>query len=437
MLNEEMVLDALRAIVDPDLGRDIVSLGFIKELVIDGGRVSFTVELTTPACPVRERFKTQCEQIVGALPGVTSVEVVMSARQAHRPQGAQASSLDSVNTIIAVSACKGGVGKSTVAVLLARALQSQGLAVGLLDADLYGPSLPTLLNLHQPEVYMQGGRLIPVEVGGMPTMSFGYLIGDSPAVMRGPMVSGYVEQILTQTDWGRLDCLVIDMPPGTGDIQLTITQRAKIDGAVIVTTPQALSLVDVAKGILMFEQVDVPVLGLVENMSHFVCDGCGKEHFIFGSSSDLLQRRFGLPTLARIPITPGISSSEAVNHAPVPAPIRDLADNLNRELGKRRAADLPKPEVTAVPGHLHVRWPDGSENLLSNVKVRAACTCARCVNEYTGEAILDPATIPADIQAETIQPLGHYAVSIVWSDGHGSGIFSWDRLREVAAQDKR
>ncbi|MCX5758090.1 MAG: Mrp/NBP35 family ATP-binding protein [Candidatus Hydrogenedentes bacterium] len=297
MLNEQAVLDALRVIVDPDWGRDIVSLGFIKGLAIRDGCVSFTVELTTPACPV-----------VGALAGVGSVEVVMSARQTQRPQGAQPSSLDTVNTIIAVSACKGGVGKSTVAVLLARALQSQGLAVGLLDADLYGPSLPTLLNVHQPEVYMEAGRLMPVEVRGLLTMSFGYLIGDAPAVMRGPMVSpiiwrgpmvmGVVNQVLQDVDWGELDYLIVDMPPGTGDIQLTITQRAKIDGAVIVTTPQALSLVDVAKGILMFEQVDVPVLGLVENMSHFVCDGCGKEHFIFGSSSDMLQRRFGLPTLA-------------------------------------------------------------------------------------------------------------------------------------------
>jgi len=432
MLNEQSVLDALRVVVDPDLGRDIVSLGFIKDLAIDNGRVSFTVELTTPACPVRERFKTQCEQAVGALPGVQSVEVKMSARQAQHSQAPQASSLDAVNTIIAVSACKGGVGKSTVAVLLARALHEQGLAVGLLDADLFGPSLPTLLGVHQPDVYMQAGRIVPVEAQGLATMSFGYLIGDSPAVMRGPMVAGYIEQILTQTEWGRLDCLVIDMPPGTGDIQLTITQRAKIDGAVIVTTPQALSLADVAKGIVMFEHVDVPVLGLVENMSYFVCDGCGKEHSIFGSSSDMLQRRFGLPTLTRIPITPGISSTDSVSKAPVPEPIRELCDHLNRELGKRRAADLPKPVVTATPGHLHVRWPDGSESVLPNVDVRAACSCARCVNEYTGEAILDPATIPPDIEAESVQPLGHYAVSIAWSDGHGSGIFTWERLRDLA-----
>lgn len=429
MLSEQSVLNALRAIMDPDLGQDIVSLGFIKNLSIQEGQVRFTVELTTPACPIRERFKTQCEQIVGALPGVQSVEVTMSARQAAHAQGTETSSLETVNTVIAVSACKGGVGKSTIAVLLARALQSQGLAVGLLDADLYGPSLPTLLDIHHPEVFMQAGRLIPVEAKGLKTMSFGYLIGDAPAVMRGPMVSGYVQQILTQTDWGKLDCLIIDMPPGTGDIQLTITQRAKIDGAVIVTTPQALSLVDVAKGILMFEHVEVPVLGLVENMSHFVCDGCGKEHFIFGAGSDLLQRRFGLPTLARIPITPGISSVDSIGGEAVPEPIRALADNMNRELGKRRAANLPKPEVTAKPGHLHIQWPDGTENLVANVKVRASCTCAHCVNEYTGEPILDPCTIAPDIEVESLQPLGNYAVAITWNDGHGSGIFSWEHLR--------
>ncbi len=431
MPTQDQVLDALRAVIDPDFGRDIVSLGFIKELKIDGGNVSFNVELTTPACPVKDRFKKQCEEIVGALPGVASVQVTMTAMQ--RPQKAEqaVNTLDTVDTVIAVSSCKGGVGKSTVAVLLARALQQRGLAVGLLDADLYGPSFPTLFNLPHVDVFMQDNKIIPVEINGLKVMSFGFLLGDSPAVMRGPMVSSYVQQILTQTDWGKLDHLIIDMPPGTGDIQLTITQQAALDGAVIVTTPQALSLVDVAKGILMFESVQVPVLGLVENMSYFECDGCGKRHAIFGSSTDTLKDRFGLNTLARIPIVPGISSAEAVASNDILEPIRGLAENVGRELGKRRLQDTAPPAVTPEPGHLHIRWPDGTEAIIPNFKVRASCSCAHCIDEFTGKQLLDVSTIPPDIQVADLKPLGNYAVSIMWSDGHGSGIFSWDHLRRL------
>ena len=431
MITEEQVLDSLRGIIDPDLGRDIVSLGFIKGLKIDGGAVSFTVELTTPACPIKERFKTQCEEAVKQVPGVASVQVAMSAmaRPAHTapaPNG-----LDNVGAIVAVSACKGGVGKSTIAALLARALRIQGLDVGLLDADIHGPSLPTLLNLRDTDVYLQNGKIIPIEAAGMKVMSFGFLLGDSPAVMRGPMVSGYIQQILTQTDWGRLDYLIIDMPPGTGDIQLTITQCARLDGAIIVTTPQALSLADVAKGIVMFEHVDVPVLGLVENMSHFVCDQCQKKHFIFGSSVHSLKERFGLTTLAQIPIMPGISNAQAVASEQVLDPIRELAENLHREIGKRRIANVPKPVATAQPGFLHIHWPDGAPSELPNFNVRASCSCARCVDEFTGEPILDVVSIPPDIEIEAIQPLGNYAIAITWSDGHGSGIFSWDHLRKL------
>lgn len=433
MVTEQQVLDALRNVVDPDFGRDIVSLGFIKDLEINDGDVRFTVELTTPACPVRERFKAQCEQYVANLPGVRSVAVKMSA-MARRSQPAQPeiNTLETVDTIIAVSSCKGGVGKSTIAALLARAMQQEGLAVGLLDADLFGPSLPTLFNAHDVDIYTTGDTLLPVELYGMKVMSFGFLLGDSPAVMRGPMVSGYIHQVLTRTLWGDLDYLLIDMPPGTGDIQLTITQRAKLSGAIIVTTPQALSLADVAKGIIMFEKVDVPVLGLVENMSYFVCDNCHKKHHIFGANVQLLRGRFGLDILAEIPILPGISNTDSIVSAEVLEPIRELAQSVHREIGKRRIESGPKPSVTSAPGHLHIRWPDGAESDLPNLRVRASCSCARCVDEYTGEQLLVVSSIPPDIEVKEIQPLGNYAVNITWSDGHSSGIYSWDHLKRLA-----
>ncbi|MEK7793209.1 MAG: P-loop NTPase [Candidatus Hydrogenedentota bacterium] len=429
---EAQVLDSMRHIIDPDLGKDIVSLGFIKALKIDGGDVSFTVELTTPACPVKEQFRTDCEKAVKKLPGVKSVHVEMSAMERQKRPGSDINTLTRVDSVIAVSSCKGGVGKSTIAAQLARQLQREGLRVGLLDTDIYGPSIPTLFNLHRPQLMMRENMLIPAVADGLKLMSLGFVMGDSPAVMRGPMVSGYVQQILHQTDWGDLDYLIVDMPPGTGDIQLTLVQQAALDGAIIVTTPHSLSLVDVSRGILMFEKVNVPVLGIVENMSYFLCPKCEDKHYIFGRPGKALKDRFGLNTLAEFPIVDGISSLEGRNAGANLAPVRELADNLHRAVGKSRVAKSALPIVTAKPGVIHVKWPDGTQSSLPARDVRTSCQCAQCVHEFTGEQILDPSRISPDIQAKAIEPLGNYAVSIVWNDGHSSGIFTWDHLKEVA-----
>lgn len=434
MISEQQVLDSMRGIIDPDLGRDIVSLGFIKDLKIKRGNVSFTVELTTPACPVKEQFRTDCERAVQALPGVKSVQVSMSAMQPQKAPGPAMNMLKRVNSVIAVSSCKGGVGKSTIAAQLARELQREGLRVGLLDTDIYGPSLPTLFNLHRPQLMMRDNMLIPLEIDGLKLMSVGFVLGDSPAVMRGPMVSGYVQQILQQTDWGDLDYLIIDLPPGTGDIQLTLVQQAALDGAIIVTTPHSLSLVDVSRGILMFEKVNVPVLGIVENMSYFECDGCGKRHRLFGEGADKLRERFGLTTLAEFPMIQGISQLEDKDAGADLEPLKVLADNLHRAIGMRRAQKDDLPIVTAIPGRIHIRWPDGSEDELQNRDVRASCQCAQCVGEFTGEQLLDVNAIPPDIDATAVDTLGNYAVSIAWSDGHSSGIFTWDHLKELAGK---
>ncbi len=432
MLTETHVLDAMRHIIDPDLGRDIVSLGFIKNLKIDEGDIAFTVELTTPACPVKDKFKAECEAAVAQLPGVTSVKVTMSAMAPKTKPGPQINTLDNVDTVVAISSCKGGVGKSTVAAFLARAMQREGLRVGLLDIDIYGPSLPTLMRDPRPQVYMQNERIQPVVVDGLKTMSLGYLMGDKPAVMRGPMVSNYTMQILRQTDWGELDYLLIDMPPGTGDIQLTLVQQAALDGAVIVTTPQALSLVDVARGIHMFESVNVPVLGIVENMAYFVCDQCDKKHYIFGSSTHTLQERFGLGVLAELPLLPGLQEAAEKSAGQDYPAFAEMADQLHRQVGMRRIEGDQKPIVTPEKGKVHIEWPDGTESRIPNKTLRASCQCALCVDEFTNAPILNPQTIPEDIQVESIQPLGNYAVGINWSDNHSSGIFSWQHLRKVA-----
>ena len=431
MLNEQTILDSMRHIIDPDLGKDIVSLGFIKNIQINDGAVSFLVELTTPACPVKEQFRSACQAAVSALPGVTSVQVELGAMPT-RQRGPQINTLEGVDAVIAVSSCKGGVGKSTVAAHLARAIQREGHAVGLLDVDIYGPSIPTLFRTQQPEVYMKEQLIQPVTVDGLKTMSLGYVMGDKPAVMRGPMVSNYTMQLLRQTEWGKLDYLIIDLPPGTGDIQLTLVQQASLDGAIIVTTPQALSLVDVSRGILMFERVDVPVLGIVENMSYFLCDNCETQHFIFGNSTATLKERFGLNTLAQLPILPGVSDTSHQDSGIEIAAFAALAENLHREIGKRRAQGGEKPALTPEFGRIHVQWPDGTESRIANKVLRVTCQCALCVNEFTGEPILDAASVPDNISVEAVHPLGNYAVAITWSDGHSSGIFSWEHLRKVS-----
>ena len=370
MATEAAVLDSMRGIIDPDLNKDIVTLGFIKNLTIEDGDVNFVLELTTPACPVKEQFVTDCKTAVGALEGVNSVQVELSAMQPKKQPNLAVSTLAKVDTVLAISSCKGGVGKSTIAAQLARSMQREGLRVGLLDTDIYGPSVPTLFNMHRPELMMRDNMLIPMDVDGLKIMSMGFVLGDSPAVMRGPMVSGYVQQIMTQTDWGELDYLLIDMPPGTGDIQLTLVQQAALDGAIIVTTPHSLSLVDVARGILMFEKVNVPVLGIVENMSYFICDDCDKKHYIFGNNSQALKERFGLDTLAEFPIIEGVSNMSSPNAGADLEPVKTLTDNVHRAVGMRRAQQEDLPVVTAQEGFIHVEWPDKSTSQLPNKNVQ-------------------------------------------------------------------
>lgn len=430
MPDKTQVLAALSTIIDPDFGRDIVSLGFIKNLNIeDDGLVQFAIELTTPACPVKDKFRADAEAAVSAVPGVTRVEVTMTAMPAKPRQTPKSNPLAKVKNVVAVSSCKGGVGKSTVAAFLARALQREGHSVGLLDLDMYGPSLPTLMQTRNPEVYMRQELIQPVAVDGLKTMSLGYMMGDKPAVVRGPIVSNYTMQLLQQTDWGELDYLLIDMPPGTGDIQLTLVQQAALDGAIIVTTPHALALADVARGILMFETVQVPVLGVVENMAWLECGQCETRHFPFGQHDATLQQRFGISSLAQLPIMPGLSIA---NTRAAGQEIKDfaaLAEQLHRAIGMRRLSSEEKPQVEARPDAIYITWPDGSTSAVGHKALRVSCQCALCVNEYTGEKILDPATVPADIRAKEIQPLGNYAVAITWTDGHNSGIYTWEHLK--------
>ncbi len=306
-VSEENVLRALRTVQDPDLHKDIVSLGFIKNLSIKGGTVSFDVELTTPACPVKEQLKQECYDKVMAVDGVSEANISMTANV--RSRAVQSSiSIPGVKNVLAVASGKGGVGKSTASTNIALALKSTGARVGLLDADIYGPSIPTMLGIQGAPKKTDDNKLIPMESFGLRVMSMGFLVSDdSPVVWRGPMVHGILQQFLGQVLWGDLDYLIVDMPPGTGDAQLTLTQSAPLAGAVIITTPQDVSLIDARRGLRMFEKVNVPVLGLIENMSFFVCHKCDERHDIFRhGGGKKVSEELGIPFLGEIPIEPNI-----------------------------------------------------------------------------------------------------------------------------------
>jgi ATP-binding protein involved in chromosome partitioning len=329
----------------------------------------------------------------------------------HNPFG-----LSDIKNIIAVSSCKGGVGKSTVAAGLAKSLSRQGFKVGLLDADIHGPSVPTLFNLPSVQIYVNEFKMvIPIEAEGLKLMSFGFLLGDAPAVMRGPIVTRYIQQLLFQTAWGVLDYLIIDMPPGTGDVQLTITQSVRLTGAVIVTTRQTLSLVDVARGILMFEKVSVPILGIVDNMAYFVCGKCQEKHYIFGSSHTL-EERFGVKTLVEIPIIPTLDLNSCMDQG---------AKALLKALDTQAHASKSLPQISFDAQHIRLKFPDGRQIQVKNRDLRLNCACALCRDEINGKSLINPDKIKADIAPKEITPLGNYAVGITWTDGHSSGIYPY------------
>lgn len=307
-VSEDLVLKALSQVQDPDLRKDIVSLGFVKNLKIKGGDVSFNVELTTPACPVKDQLKEECLKRVKEIPGVQNVSVEMTANVRSTAPQSNRIQLPSVRNVIAVASGKGGVGKSTVTINLATALALTGARVGLLDADIYGPSIPLMMGLKQkPE--NNGQKLLPLERHGLKMMSMGFLVPEDQAVVwRGPMVHGALTQFLTQVEWGDLDYLLIDMPPGTGDAQLTISQSAPLSGAIIVTTPQEVSLLDARRGLLMFQSVQIPILGIVENMAGFSLPGSSAVVDIFGKGGGKkIAEEAHVALLGSIPIDPRVT----------------------------------------------------------------------------------------------------------------------------------
>ena len=351
-VSEEQVLRALRTVEEPELGGDLVSRNMIKNVVIDGERVAFTVELTTPACPLKDQIKDECEQALERLAGVPRSAVAIEFSAMVRPRGGvlDKAAIPGVSHVIAVSAGKGGVGKSTVAVNLAVALAQEGASVGLLDADIYGPSVPLMLGTKGQTLAATTGpdgqaRMLPIEAHGIKMISVGFLVDDSqPVIWRGPMVSQLLRQFLYQVDWGELDYLIIDMPPGTGDIALTLAQSLQnvgLTGAVTVTTPQQVATLDVLKSMEMFKKVNVPLLGIVENMAYFVAPDTGTRYDIFGSGgAERLAEQLGVPLLGQIPLG---MSVRAGGDAGQPAATNDQADayaDVFRAIAQQLAAHI-------------------------------------------------------------------------------------------------
>ena len=377
--------------------------------------------------------------------------------------------------IIAVASGKGGVGKSTVSTNLALALAAQGAAVGLVDADLYGPSVPGMLGIETGKAPTMSpkGKVIPAEAHGIKVMSMGMLTDDDkPAILRGPMVTKYLRMFILEVDWGTLDYLILDLPPGTGDTQLTLAQAFPLTGAVVVSTPQDVSLKIARRGIRMMEQVKVPILGIVENMSGFTCPTCHEVTHIFHQGGGAkIAASLGVPFLGAIPLDPAIVDCgdegrpvvAAHPDTPAAAAYRDIAAILSGRM--RPTAGIPtpfdwhwdddasKPKASAGAAHtdgaaevpialdheggrrLVVHWQDGHAQTIDVRDLRLACRCAACVDEMSGRAVLVPSTVPLNIMPTRIWSLGNYAIGVSFSDGHSSGIYTFGHLRSMIAAE--
>ncbi len=448
-VNEQDVLKALRVVQDPDLHQDIVSLGFIKNMKIDSGMVAFDIEMTTPACPVKDLFKSQAAEAVQKLPGVTGVEVRMTSNVRQAPTGIKNLNMPTVKNLIAVASGKGGVGKSTVSANLALSLAKAGAAVGLMDADVYGPSIPRMLGVvgQQPDADPISKKMIPFQKHGIKFMSVGMLQqeSDTALIWRGPMASKLVQQFLSGVEWGALDYLLIDLPPGTGDIQLTLTQSVPLAGAIIVTTPQDVARTITQKGLRMFQQVQVPIIGIVENMSGFVCGHCHQVTPIFKKGGGRkMAEELHVPFLGEVPLEPIIAADGDYGVPTVAAhpdsPSGKAYDLMARQMASQlsiineataKVSSRPREVNTEDPQVTVITWDDGAVMRYPNRYLRSMCPCAQCVNEVTGERMIRIEAIDPGVRILAVSPVGRYALHFQWSDGHGTGLYSFDTLRKL------
>ena len=311
MVGIDQVLETLSTVIDPDLKKDIVSMGMIKDLELNDGNLKFTLELTTPACPFNVEIEDDVRKVIGGLDGIKNFDLNVTAKVMEGRSLDEDTGMATVKNIIGVASGKGGVGKSTVSLNLALALSQTGAKVGLLDADIYGPSIPLMLGMKDAFMQVEENKLQPAESNGIKVVSFGFFAEQEhqAAIYRGPIISGILKQFLVDTNWSDLDYLIVDLPPGTGDIPLTLAQTIPITGILVVTTPQDVASNVAVKAIGMFDKLNVPIIGVVENMSSFICNKCNEKHYIFGEGgAKKISEQFNIPFIGEIPLNSGIMS---------------------------------------------------------------------------------------------------------------------------------
>ena len=358
MVGIDDVIGKLSTVIDPDLKRDIVSMGMIKDLELVDDNLKFTLELTTPACPFNVEIEEDVRRAIGELEGLAGFDMNVTAKVMEGRSLDDDSGMTTVKNIIGVASGKGGVGKSTVSLNLALALQQSGAKVGLLDADIYGPSIPLMLGMADGAMEVEDNKLQPAESHGLRVVSFGFFADQShqAAIYRGPIISGILRQFLVDTNWSDLDYLIVDLPPGTGDIPLTLAQTIPITGILVITTPQDVASNVAVKAIGMFEKLNVPILGVVENMSHFVCPNCTDKHYIFGDGgAKKISEQFKTPFLGEIPLHSGIMSGSDLGKpimitdpaSPSGVAFKSAAQNIAAQcsiLAAQIMADAKKPD---------------------------------------------------------------------------------------------
>ena len=478
---KDQVVERLRRVKGPDLQGNIVDLGLVSEILLKDGRVSFSITVPAERAPELEAMRQAAEKLVREMAGVTSVVAVLTA---EKPQGSTAASrggavaesarvkeararaaaqappaaapgagrhviqVAGIKHMIAVASGKGGVGKSTTAVNLALGLKAIGLEAGILDADIYGPSQPRLLGLSGRPQVGKGNALRPMQGHGLKAMSMGFMVDEgTPIIWRGPMVVSALTQMLRDVDWGDLDVLVIDMPPGTGDVQLTMAQQVPLSGAIIVSTPQDLALIDARKGLNMFRRVDVPVLGIIENMSYFVCPRCGERSHIFGhGGAEAEAQKLAIPFLGGVPLhmdiratsdegRPIVASSPDSVHAQI---FRAIAAKAWGELESAAAARLSPPKLAVAPdrSEVEVSFAGAKPFKLSAEMLRVMSPSA----EVQGHSPQQRVTVAKkrNVKIKDLTPVGNYAVRIAFDDGHDTGLYTWSYLKTLDRErDKR
>lgn len=475
----EPVVAALAGVSNPEFGgRNLVELDQVRDIRLCAPAVSAVVVLPNVGSAAAEAIRREARQALLGLPGITHAEVAVRAEVTAsptpvvppagtgpggaggpgggpgpggggRPGPPAPSKPEGVRNVVAVASGKGGVGKSTVSANLAVALAAGGARVGLLDADVYGPSQTTMFGVDaRPETDEQR-RLLPREAHGVRFISMGMLSSkETPVIWRGPMASRLVQQFFSGVVWGELDYLLVDLPPGTGDVQLTIAQTAALAGAVIVTTPQAVARTIAEKGLRMFQPVQVPVLGVIENMSSFACPHCGGTTEVFASGGGReVASDLGLPFLGAIPLDPevvvaGDAGTPTVARdpdRPAAAAYREIARRVSLEVA--RANERPEggaaESVAVREGAVEVRWSDGRTDRLDFEYLRNHCPCATCVDEWSGRRKSLTLLLPTTFAPNRLVPVGNYGVQIHWNDGHETGIYSHQLLRRLAAESRR